>query len=153
MAELLNCRYGIKYVAGIEWYERSVCSVPVPLTLAPTEMTSRVSCAARGPDGSAGGRQLAGPPHHLLHFGDVLLLQLDLVSGVLLQPHALIAHRVQQLVVCAQRRAFMIERLVQDLTDVMLGRFDQLGPPSDVTSSPAIDAWFMPRPPGCASSR
>src|SRR5262245_18262179 len=47
-------------------------------------------CGAAGPDRSASGRQFARLPHHLLHLGDVLLLQLDLLAGVLLQPHAFV---------------------------------------------------------------
>src|SRR5262249_37855923 len=64
--------------------------------------------------------------HHLLDLGDVLLFQLDLLARVLLQPDTLIAHEIEQLVVRAQRRALVLEGLVQDLPDLVLVGFAQL---------------------------
>ena len=99
---------------------------------------------------SGRGGQFTRLAHHLLDLGDVLLFQLDLLAGVLLQPNALVAHEIEQLGARAQRRALVLEGLMQELPDLVLVRFDQLadlegrGPPSDVTCSPAIEAWFMP---------
>jgi hypothetical protein len=63
--------------------------------------------------GSSGGSmEVAGLAHHLLDLGDVLLFQLDLLAGVLLQPHALVAHEIEQLVVRAQRLALVLEGLM-----------------------------------------
>src|SRR5918995_5981244 len=81
--------------------------------------TARQGRSGRGP-------QFTRFAHHLLDLGDVLLFQLDLLARVLLQPNALVAHEIEQLVVRAQRRVLVLEGLMEDLPDLVLVRFDQL---------------------------
>src|SRR5436190_6236294 len=71
---------------------------------------------------SAGGLEVAGPAQHLLDLGDVPLLELDLLARVLLEPHVLVDDAVEQLVVEVDRRTLVVERLAQDLLDVVLVR-------------------------------
>src|SRR5262245_43406450 len=75
---------------------------------------------------SGGSMQLPRLAHHLLHLGDVLLLKLDLVASVLLQPPALAGDQGEQVVILVERDALVVEGLVEDLTDLVLVRLDQL---------------------------
>jgi hypothetical protein len=97
-----------------------------------------------------GGVKLAGLAHHLVDLGDMLLLEGDLFSGVFFKPHALVHYQRVQVVVLLKCSALVIQRFTQDLGDVMLWDSTSLPmlrdgcPPTDVTCSPAIAAWFMP---------
>src|SRR6201988_3414200 len=73
-----------------------------------------------------GGMKLAGLAHHLVDLGDMLLLEGDLFTGVLLKPHALVHHEREQVVVLAKCGALVIQRFTQNLRDVMFVGFHQL---------------------------
>jgi hypothetical protein len=69
--------------------------------------------------------KLAGLAHHLIDFGDMLLLEGDLFSGVFFKPHALVHYEPEQVVVLAKCSALVIQRFTQNLGDVMFVGLDQ----------------------------
>src|SRR5215470_4808334 len=75
---------------------------------------------------STGGAQFPGLAHHFLDLGDVLLLELDLLTGVFLEPDALVDYEVEQIVVLAKRGTLMIQGLLENLHDVVLVGLSQL---------------------------
>jgi hypothetical protein len=85
-----------------------------------------------------GGVKLAGLSHHLIDLGDMLLLEGDLFPGVFFKPHALVHDEREQLVVLR----IWVMSCLWDSTSVPILR--EGCPPSDVTCSPAMAAWFMP---------
>src|SRR5499425_304176 len=75
---------------------------------------------------STGGAQFPGLAHHFLDLGDVLLLELDLLTRVFLKPDALVNYEVEQIVVLAKRGALVIQGLLENLHDVVLVGLCQL---------------------------
>src|SRR5713101_5522405 len=75
---------------------------------------------------STGGMQFARLANHFLDLGNVLLLELDLLAGVFLKPHALVNYEREQVVVLAKRGVLVIQGFLENLNDVVLVRLDQL---------------------------
>src|SRR5215831_16318878 len=73
-----------------------------------------------------GGVQFPGLAHHFLDLGDVLLLELDLLTRVFLEPDALVDDEREQIVVLAKRGALVIQGLLKNLYDVVLMGLSQL---------------------------
>src|SRR4029077_2131777 len=75
---------------------------------------------------STGGTQFARLANHFLDLGNVLLLELDLLAGVFLEPDALVNDELEQVVVLAKRGMLVIQRFLENLNDVVLVGLDQL---------------------------
>src|SRR4029077_9091913 len=69
--------------------------------------------------------QVAGLAHHLIHLGDMLLLERDLLPSVFFKPHAPIHDEREQIVVLAKSSTLVIQRFTQNLGDVMFVGLDQ----------------------------
>ena len=69
--------------------------------------------------------QVARLTHHLIHLGDMLLLERDLFPSVFFKPHAPIHDEREQIVVLAKCSALVIQCFTQNLGDVMFMGLDQ----------------------------
>jgi hypothetical protein len=83
--------------------------------------------------------KLAGLAHHFIDLGDVLLLEGDLFPGVFFEPHALVHHESEQVVVLAKCDAVVIQRFTENLSDVMFVGLDQF---ADVEGRMPSVAWL-----------
>ena len=75
---------------------------------------------------STGGAQFARLANHFLDLGNVLLLELDLLAGVFLEPDVLLEYELEQVVVLAKCDMLVIQRFLENVDIASLLRQSRL---------------------------